>query len=170
MTDDKEIRDPEIEKPEPLEKSGQKISWPWIAGLGIVVGVAAAGFFFWTGGVDRGTVGKSSSFSEQMTFPVPGKKELRLDDFLIPLTADPAHTGMSFSVVIRYRDSQWSRISDQEKIWLRAMIYDTLVTQIQKQEKPPSVDRVVFWADRAVRRIYPDRRFDELIVDNVFML
>ncbi|MBG0780484.1 MAG: hypothetical protein H0S81_11230 [Desulfotignum balticum] len=168
MTDDKEIRDPETEKPEPPEKSGQKISWPWVMGLGAVVVVAAAGVIFWIGAEDRG--GTGNSFSSQMTFPVPGIKELRLDDFLIPLTADPAHTGMSFSLVIRYRDSQWSAMSDHEKIWLRAMIYDTLVKQMQKQKKPPSVERVAFWADRTLREIYPDRGLDEVIVDNAFML
>jgi hypothetical protein len=77
---------------------------------------------------------------------------------------------MSFSLVIRYRDSQWSAMSDHEKIWLRAMIYDTLVKQMQKQKKPPSVERVAFWADRTLREIYPDRGLDEVIVDNAFML
>jgi len=168
MTDDKEIRDPEIEKPEPLEKSGQKNLWPWIMGLGVVVVVVAAGVIFWIGAKDRG--GTGNSFSSQMTFPVPGKKELRLDDFLIPLATDPAHTGMSFSLVIRYRDSEWSAMSDHEKTWLRAMIYDTLVKRMQKQGKPPSVERVTIWADRALKEIYPDRGFDEVIVDNAFML
>lgn len=56
MTDDKEIRDPEIEKPEPLEKSGQKNLWPWIMGLGVVVVVVAAGVVFWIGAKDRGAL------------------------------------------------------------------------------------------------------------------
>jgi hypothetical protein len=50
------------------------------------------------------------------------------------------------------------------------MIYDTLVKQMQKQKKPPSVERVAFWADRTLREIYPDRGLDEVIVDNAFML
>ena len=168
MTNEKEIRDTEIKRPVPPEKSGQKNSWPWILGLGAVVVVVAAGLFFWIGAGDRGVIG--NSFSGQMTFPIPGKKELRFDDFLIPLAGDPVHTGMSFSLVIRYRDSEWSEMSDHEKIWFRAMIYDTLVKEMQKQENPPSVERVTFWADRTLKEIYPDKEFDELIVDNVFML
>jgi hypothetical protein len=105
-----------------------------------------------------------------MIFPVPGKKELRFDDFLIPLPADPAHTGMAFSVVIRYRDAEWSTMTDSEKTWLRAMIYDTLVKEMQKQEKPPSVEMMVSWVSRAVRELFFNRPFEAVMVDNVFML
>lgn len=170
MTNKKEVQDTEEEKPGPSKTSGQKISWHWIIGVGAAVVIVAAGLFLWINGRDRGSVQKPSLFSSQVTFPVPGKQEIRFDDFLIPLPADSAHTGVSLSVVIRYRDSEWSTITDQEKTWLRAGIYDRLLKEMEKKQTPPSEDMMAFWASRAVKEIFSDRPFDELIVDNIFML
>lgn len=169
MTDEKEIQESETEKPMPAKKSGQKLFRPWIAGALLVV-VAAAGFFFWISGKDRGGGNRSSGLPDQVVFPVPGKKEIRFNDFLVPLPADPAHTGMSFSVVIQYRDAEWSTMTDPEKTWLRGKIYDTLVKEMENQEKPPSAEMVVFRVSRAVRELFPDRPFEEVMVVNVFML
>jgi flagellar basal body-associated protein FliL len=170
MTDEKEIQESEMETPVPTEKSGQKIPWFRIMGVGTVVLLAAAGIFFWKGAKEWKSGENSLSLPGRVVFPVPGKKELRFDDFLIPLPADPAHTGISFSVVIRYRDSEWSTMTDPEKTWLRAVIYDTLVKEMQKQKKPPSLETMVSWVNRAVRERFSNRPFEEVMVDNVFML
>lgn len=159
MTDEKEI-----------QESGPKVPWFRIMGVGTVVLLAVAGIFFWKGKTDWKDGGTPLEFPDQVIFPVPGNKELRFDDFLIPLPADPAHTGMAFSVVIRYRDAEWSTMTDPEKSWLRAMIYDTLVKEMQTQEKPPSVEMMVSWLNRAVRELFSNRPFEEVMVDNVFML
>jgi len=170
MTDEKEIQDAETEIPVPAKKSGLTLPWFRIMGMGTAIVLAAAGIFLWKGAADWKNGGNSLSLPGQVIFPVPGKKEIRFDDFLIPLPADPAHTGISFSVVILYRDAQWSTMTGPEKTWLRAMIYDTLVKEMQKQEKPPSVEMMVSRVSRAVRELFSNRPFEEVMVDNVFML
>ncbi len=116
------------------------------------------------------TVKNPPSISGQVFFTVPGSKALRFDDFLIPLPADAAHTCISFSVAIRYRNPVWSTMPDQEKKWLRARIYDMLVTRMQKLENPPSVDVVAYWTNQAIKQALSNRPFDEVVVDNVFIL
>lgn len=170
MTDEKALKDAETEKPGPAEKSGQKITWFRIVGVGVLIVFFITGVFFWKGTKDRRRNDHSLSSPGRMMFPVPGKKEIRFDEFLIPLSADPAHTGISVSVVIRYRDSGWSTMTEKEKTWLRAMIYDTLVKEVQKQEKPPSVELMTSWVNRAVRELFLNRPFEEVIVDNIFMI
>ena len=170
MTDEKTVKSPVTEKPEPAEKSGQKIRWFRIMGAGVFVVLSITGVFFWTGTKDWRGNEHSLSSPGRMMFPVPGKKEIRFDEFLIPLSSDTAHTGISVSVVIRYRDSGWSTMTDKEKTWLRAMIYDRLVKEVQKQEKPPSVEMMTSWVIRTVRELFSNRPFEEVMVDNVFML
>ncbi len=92
-----------------------KNAWRWRVGLGIVAVMAAAGIFFWKWMGGLKTVKNPPSISGQVFFTVPGSKALRFDDFLIPLPADAAHTCISFSVAIRYRNPVWSTMPDQEK-------------------------------------------------------
>jgi hypothetical protein len=148
----------------------KKVIWGLGICLGVVAVLAAAGIFFWKWKGDPGSVRNPPSISGQVVFPVPGTRDLRFDHFLIPLPADAAHTGISFSVVIRYRDSAWSNMSDQEKTWLRARIYDTLVSRMRELESLPEAAMVALWAERAVKQALSNRPFEAVVIDNVFIL
>jgi hypothetical protein len=147
-----------------------KIVWGLGMALVIFAVLAAAGIFFWKWMGKQGAVKNPPSISGQVIFPVPGIRDLRFDNFLIPLPADTAHTGMSFSVVIRYRDSAWSNMSDQEKTWLRATIYDTLEKRMRELESPPEKGMLARWAERTVKQALSNRPFDAVVIDNVFIL
>lgn len=170
MTDETDITIPEPEETRPRGKKRPRVPWVWITAAALLIVLAGAGVFFWKGAKDGNNRGNSLAVPGQAVFPVPEKKELRFEGFLVPLPADPDHTGVSFAVVLKYRDSQWSAMTDPEKTWLRARIYDTLVKEMQTREDPPSADMMASWINRALRNLFPNRPVEAVTVDTVFIL
>jgi hypothetical protein len=148
----------------------QRFSWQRALGLGAGVLTVVLVVIFWGALFSRGPDRPSLHTPGQVLLPVPGKQELRLNDFLIVLAPGGSHTGIAFALKIRSRDADFMDMSTQEKVWLRAHIYDTLLHHMHKEIEPPSPDMVTYWATRAINVILPDRSIDEVVVDNFSVL
>jgi hypothetical protein len=148
----------------------QRLSWPWASGVGAGVLTVALAVIFWGGLSSRGPDRPQLHAPGQILLPVPGKHELHLNDFLIQMAAGSSDTGIAFSLRIRSGDAAFIEMSTQEKVWLRAHIYDTLLTQVQKEIEPPSLDMVTFWATRTIKEIFPGRSIDGVVPYNFLVI
>jgi hypothetical protein len=148
----------------------QRFSWQ--RALGVVAGgvAVALAVIFWNGLFSRGPARESLHTPGRIVLPVPGKQELHLNDFLIPMAADKSETGVAFSLRIQSKDAAFIEMSTQEKVWLRAHIYDTLLNQAHKEIEPPSQDMVTYWTNRTLKKIFPDRSIDPVVVYNFSVL
>jgi hypothetical protein len=148
----------------------QRFPWQKVLGIGAGLLALVLAVIFWSGLFSRSPDQTSLHPPGRVLLPVPGKQELRLNDFLIPLAPGGSHTGIAFSLKIRSRDAEFIDMTTQDKVWLRAHIYDTLLNQMQKEIEPPSLDMVTYWAARTIKQIFPGRSIDEVVVDNFSVL
>lgn len=163
--DDDIVADPTARQ-ESTSAFRQRFSWQRALGIGAGVMSVVLGVIIWGGLFSRSPDQASLTPPGRVLLPVPGKLELRLNDFLISLAPGGSHTGIAFSLKIRSRDAEFIDMATQEKVWLRAYIYDTLLHQMQKEIEPPSLDMVTYWTTRTIKRIFPDRAIDEVVVEN----
>ncbi len=141
----------------------------WILGaltLFLLVAFGAVGLIYYKRSVHRIAEPKFPT----VTMPIPPITEVWLKDFLLPLKSDHPDACISFSIVIRSRDTDFiQKLSDQNQ-WLRARIYDILLDKIQKEKDEPSLETLRQWVLQAFARVMPASHVEGVIIHHFLLV
>jgi len=154
----------------PGKSRKKKAIQKWVWGMGALIMIllmGVGGFFFIQNRHHDRTADQNFS---TVKVAIPPKREIWLNDFLIPLRPEHLYTCVSFSVVIRSWDKAFLQRQPHEKQWIRGVLYDILIDKIQMEEETPSLDKFKEWMIQAVRYELPTSQIDTVDIHNFLVL